>query len=130
MAIGSSHLLKGALIHFSAPMLVPVPNVIVFQYNPEKMTRKLAMWKPGIDAHKMKDGAGHQLDTDVVNQLAQPFDPIATPATAAESVPAEPAAVATAPAAPSDPEIVIGGAPSDPELVVAGAAAPAWGGLG
>ena len=33
----SPKLLKGALVQFSAPMLVPIPNVIVFQYNPEQL---------------------------------------------------------------------------------------------
>jgi hypothetical protein len=33
-----SVLLKGALVSFSPTFLVPVPNVIVFQYNPETMT--------------------------------------------------------------------------------------------
>ena len=40
-------LLKGALIsQFSAPMLVPIPNIIVFQFNPESMTRTVAAWAP------------------------------------------------------------------------------------
>ena len=49
MATGYSQspkLLKGAIIQFSAPMLVPIPNIIVFQYNPETMTRQLNPWKP------------------------------------------------------------------------------------
>lgn len=36
---GSPRLLKGALV--SVDPLVPVPNVVVFQYNPDTMTRKL-----------------------------------------------------------------------------------------
>ena len=31
-------LLKGALVEFTPTFLVPLPNVIVFQYNPETMT--------------------------------------------------------------------------------------------
>jgi hypothetical protein len=34
----SGLLLKGAMISFSPTNLVPIPNVIVFQYNPESMT--------------------------------------------------------------------------------------------
>jgi hypothetical protein len=34
-------LLRGALIQFSAPMIVPIPNVIIFQYNPESLSRTL-----------------------------------------------------------------------------------------
>jgi len=39
-------LLKGALIYFGAPMLIPIPNIIIFQYNPESMTRSLNPWQP------------------------------------------------------------------------------------
>src|ERR1043165_1601826 len=44
MATGYSRspkLIKGALIQFSAPMIIPIPNVIMFQYNPESMSRTL-----------------------------------------------------------------------------------------
>ena len=34
----SAELLKGALVSFAPTFLVPVPNVIVFQYNPETLT--------------------------------------------------------------------------------------------
>jgi hypothetical protein len=37
----SPKLLKGALVQFSAPMLIPIPNVIIFQYNPETLSRTL-----------------------------------------------------------------------------------------
>jgi len=40
----SPKLLKGALVQFSAPFLVPVPNVIIFQYNPETLSRTLTPW--------------------------------------------------------------------------------------
>ena len=33
--------LKGALVAYASPALGPVPNVIVFQYNPERVTRQL-----------------------------------------------------------------------------------------
>jgi hypothetical protein len=39
-------LLKGALIYFGAPMLIPIPNIIVFQYNPTTVTRQLTPWDP------------------------------------------------------------------------------------
>ncbi len=38
---GSPKLLKGAIVQFSAPMIVPIPNVIIFQYNPESLSRTL-----------------------------------------------------------------------------------------
>jgi hypothetical protein len=34
-------LLKGALVTYDQPILGPVPNIIVFQYNPEQLTRTL-----------------------------------------------------------------------------------------
>jgi len=36
---GSPRLLKGALVGIDP--LVPIPNVVVFQYNPDTMTRRL-----------------------------------------------------------------------------------------
>ena len=42
----SPKLLKGALVHISEQFLGPVPNVIVFQYNPETLTRNLNPWQP------------------------------------------------------------------------------------
>jgi hypothetical protein len=39
--------LKGALIEFTPTFLVPVPNVIIFQFNPETMTHT---WTPAAPA--------------------------------------------------------------------------------
>ena len=64
----SPKLLKGAIIQFSAPLLVPIPNIIIFQYNPESMTRSLTPWAPPAQS----EGAA---DPKVVNALTQPFDP-------------------------------------------------------
>ena|SRR2546426_630639 len=75
MAVGytqSPRLFKGALIQFSAPLLIPIPNMIIFQYNPETMTRKIAPWKQSDSA----GGADCSKDTSTaVNPLAQPIDP-------------------------------------------------------
>lgn len=38
----SPRLLKGALVAYESQFLGPVPNIIVFQYNPEKLGRSLA----------------------------------------------------------------------------------------
>lgn len=38
---GSPKLLQGALVQFSAPMIIPIPNIIIFQYNPESLSRTL-----------------------------------------------------------------------------------------
>ena len=42
----SPKLLKGALVEFSERFVGPVPNIIIFQYNPESLTRKLERWQP------------------------------------------------------------------------------------
>lgn len=46
---GRPFLLKGALVVFEAPIPVPT-NLIVFQYNPETMTRKIAQPAGGAQA--------------------------------------------------------------------------------
>lgn len=74
----SPKLLKGALIQFSAPMLVPIPNVIVFQYNPETMTRQLTPWSPAQHQRSYNEDGTVREDTisgEQLNQLSQPFDP-------------------------------------------------------
>lgn len=72
----SPKLLKGALIQFSAPMLVPIPNIIIFQYNPESMTRTLTPWDPVARTYSART-ADHltPLTSAQVRALAQPFDP-------------------------------------------------------
>ena len=74
----SPKLLKGALIQFSAPMLIPIPNIIVFQYNPETMTRTLEPWTP-LERERSYDEQGRATATaltdEQTNQLRQPFDP-------------------------------------------------------
>jgi hypothetical protein len=37
----SPRLIKGALIEVSEPFLAPVPNIVLFQYNPETMSREM-----------------------------------------------------------------------------------------
>ena len=73
----SPRLLKGAIIQFSAPMLVPIPNIIVFQYNPETLTRTLSPWEPVTRTYEEK-GERQPLDQHQVRALAQPFDPAET----------------------------------------------------
>jgi hypothetical protein len=71
-------LLKGALIYFGAPMLIPVPNIIVFQYNPATMTRTLKPWEPPKRELNVA-GEGEATRADLTAQqryaLAQPYDP-------------------------------------------------------
>ncbi|KAF0813713.1 hypothetical protein IGB42_02066 [Andreprevotia sp. IGB-42] len=78
-------LLKGALIYFGAPMLIPIPNIIIFQYNPETMSRSLTPWQPPQRAIKWGENdsidPAHRLDDLTRDQrlsLSQPFDPAET----------------------------------------------------
>ena len=74
----SPKLLKGALIQFSAPMLIPIPNIIIFQYNPETMTRTLTPWSPAqhqITYDEKGNVKEDKLSGEQLNQLSQPFDP-------------------------------------------------------
>lgn len=74
----SPKLLKGALIQFSAPMLIPIPNIIIFQYNPETMTRTLTPWSPAQHQVTYNDDGSikeDKLSGEQLNQLSQPFDP-------------------------------------------------------
>lgn len=71
----SPKLLKGALIQFSAPMLIPIPNIIIFQYNPETMTRTLQPWKPREKVTYESKEAAAKAGAEFMNQLAQPFNP-------------------------------------------------------
>jgi hypothetical protein len=66
----SPKLLKGALIQFSAPLLIPIPNIIIFQYNPETMSRTLTPWVP-----PEKDKDGNFVDKKISDTLTQPYDP-------------------------------------------------------
>jgi hypothetical protein len=77
----SPKLLKGALIQFSAPMLIPIPNIIIFQYNPESMTRTLTPWAPAarqVTYDDQGNATTAALSGEQLNQLSQPFDPTET----------------------------------------------------
>jgi hypothetical protein len=63
----SPKLLKGALIEFSERFIGPIPNIIVFQYNPEMMTRALEVWS--------QNGGGEASASNDTSHTAQPFDP-------------------------------------------------------
>lgn len=71
----SPKLLKGALIQFSAPMLIPIPNLIIFQYNPETMTRQVVPWQPREKVTYEDDEEAAKATAEFMNELAQPFDP-------------------------------------------------------
>ena len=78
----SPKVLPGALIYFGAPMLIPIPNIIIFQYNPESMTRSLTPWQP--PQRTLKWGENDTIDAndryDALTReqrlsLSQPYDP-------------------------------------------------------
>lgn len=61
-------LIRGALVQLKEGVAGPVPNVIVFQYNPETLTRKLTPWQPPA-----QDSAAEQGGT--TDPQIQPYDP-------------------------------------------------------
>ena len=60
----SPKLLKGAFVKFTDEFVVPVPNIIVFQYNPETLKRSL----------KPSSGTGEGEGSNE-KSTADPFDP-------------------------------------------------------
>lgn len=68
------NLLKGAIIQFSAPMLIPIPNIVIFQYNPETLSRGLTPWTP-IAREYNEAGDLIKLTDRQTKQLTQPYDP-------------------------------------------------------
>jgi hypothetical protein len=70
----SPKLLKGALIEFSERFIGPLPNIIIFQYNPEKMTRTLTVYTPPGAA----SGSAGQPARESAPANAQPDDPSET----------------------------------------------------
>ena len=61
-------LTKGAFVQLTEGIAGPVPNVIVFQYNSELLTRKLTPWQPPAQDAAAQQGG--QTDPQV-----QPYDP-------------------------------------------------------
>jgi hypothetical protein len=60
----SPKLLKGALVELSERFIGPVPNIIVFQYNPETLTRELTAWQPPGEAGGKANGPSTAQPTD------------------------------------------------------------------
>lgn len=48
----SPKFLKGALVAYESEILGPIPNIIVFQYNPEQLSRTLTLRTPPAPAEK------------------------------------------------------------------------------
>lgn len=75
-------LLKGALIRFDAPLLIPIPNIIIFQYNPETLSRSLVPYEPQYSAEarnapgaRQSGGQGGSGETASPTARSQPYDP-------------------------------------------------------
>jgi hypothetical protein len=54
----SGKYLRGAFVEFMPTFLVPLPNVVIFQYNPETMTHT---WTPPASATDQSDGRSNPL---------------------------------------------------------------------
>lgn len=63
----SGFVLKGALVEFMPTFLVPLPNVIIFQYNPETMTHT---WSQPQPASGSGGGSGGSSAATTANPLA------------------------------------------------------------
>ena len=79
-SIAGPVLRKGALVQFSSPQLAPVPNIIIFQYNPESLTRSLTPYDPRSTAARTApdDAAGSEKAAPSEPPDAQAFDPTET----------------------------------------------------
>ncbi len=71
---------KAALVQFSAPFLEPATNVIVFQYNPESLTRTIAPYDPAPTQPMPvpERAAGTEQAASSVPDDQQPFHPVET----------------------------------------------------
>jgi len=69
----SPKLLKGALVEFSERFIGPIPNIIIFQYNPETLSRSLQVWQPA--AEEEEEGESAAESTTQTASTAQPSDP-------------------------------------------------------
>jgi hypothetical protein len=70
----SPKFLKGAIVQFKTMPIVPIPNIILFQYNPESLSRTLTPYAP-------PEGAG----TATAPQGATPASSLAQPQEPTES---------------------------------------------
>ena len=73
----SPKLLKGALVQFSAPLVIPIPNIIVFQYNPETLSRAFTVYDPPQPGHTPPPATPAAGDGQATADpgTAQPYDP-------------------------------------------------------
>jgi hypothetical protein len=69
-------LLKGAIVQFVEQPIIPIPNIIVFQYNPESLSRSLTPYAPPEPTAPATGDTPPS--TTPADPDAQPFDPTET----------------------------------------------------
>jgi hypothetical protein len=72
----SPKLLKGAIVQFVQMPIVPIPNIIVFQYNPDTLSRSLTPYAPPEPNARVPGETPPS--TTPADPTAQPFDPTET----------------------------------------------------
>lgn len=65
-------LLKGALVELAEPFLGPIPNIVIFQYNPETISRSLKIWQTTQQSDPKSDSGAQNPE---VHNRNVPFDP-------------------------------------------------------
>jgi len=63
--------LKGALVGFGEALMLPIPNIIIFQYNPASLSRNL-------EPYRERSPEEHSSGPKETPDTAQPFDPSET----------------------------------------------------
>lgn len=71
----SPFLLKGAIVQFTKMPIIPIPNVIVFQYNPETISRSLSAYAPQQASAADAAKSGETPPTAAAGTTSSPFDP-------------------------------------------------------
>ncbi len=66
-------LLKGAFIQIPDALVVPIPNIVLFQYNSEKLSRNLEIWAPSPPSADPESDPVPQSEQYALD--AQPGDP-------------------------------------------------------
>ncbi|MBK9036242.1 MAG: hypothetical protein IPL61_34195 [Myxococcales bacterium] len=69
----SPKLLKGAIVQFVKMPIIPIPNIIIFQYNPDTLQRTLTPYAPPEPT--ARPAGETPPSTTPAEPTAQPFDP-------------------------------------------------------
>lgn len=73
----SPFLLKGAFVELANGLIGPIPNVIIFQYNPNQLSRNLEVYTPPDPRRESseEDGQSSPPSVDETPANARPIDP-------------------------------------------------------